>query len=46
MCCVCLAEVNGTDYSNILQKEAGILRNNSECGILDACVIPSVTQNR
>ena len=46
MCFVCLAHVNVRDYNSILQKEAAILRKDSECNISDASVIFSMTQNR
>jgi len=41
-----LAHVNVRDYNSISQKEAAILRKDSEFNILDAYVIFSMTQNR
>ena len=46
MCFVCLAHINVRDYNSISQKKAAILRKDSECNVLDASVIFSMTQNR
>jgi len=46
VCFVCLAHVNVRDYNNISQKEAALLRKDSECNILDASVMFCMTLNR